>query len=310
MKQFTMLAQLLDKGYPLSSSLLIIDPKYQEIVDALEAGQSFDECFLQANSGEFYEHCRFFLELSSLSKAIQNAVLLVESKRKLREQWLKETSYPLFILLFAIVVMFVFTSAIFPQLGMVFADYEGFQSVSILVTALKSLTIILLIGAFLFPLLFIGVIHHQTLGKECFRIPIVKEFVSFQLTNDMLALIGCGCSTKEMFSYMVRMRRNGLKKHAIDELSDMLIVGEDLETAIAKANCISDKMKYFFKCGVHTQNVEACLADYLQLQRDRWSHQLKAACIALQVFAYSFIGIIVVLIYQVMLIPLEMIEGF
>ena len=74
--------------------------------------------------------------------------------------------------------------------------------------------------------------------------------------------------------------------------------------------CICQRHLNIFKCGLHTQQLSSCLDDYLLFQQQRWIRQIKLVCIGIQCFSYGFIALIVVLIYQIMLLPLEMIGSF
>lgn len=68
----------------MAHSLLIVDENLQPVVDQLEQGISFYDCVLAKGKGAFYQHCRFFLELSTLPKAIMNAASLVEKQQAIK----------------------------------------------------------------------------------------------------------------------------------------------------------------------------------------------------------------------------------
>lgn len=310
MNQFVQLASLLDKGYPLASSLLILDERFQWIVDEMESGVSFYDCVIANGKGTFYQHCRFFLELSSLPKAITNASILVEKQQAIKKMWIKETSYPLFILLFAVITLFVFTSAVFPQLSLTFSEYDNFSHLELMIKTMKYLTYLLLCTLLLIPLLLVSLYFSKNYRHMLYHIPIFTELVSFMIASDMLSLIRCGCSTKEMFTYLYHLRKKGLSFDISNELYNELHEGISFETAISTSKKLSKRFKYFFKCGYHTQKLESSLSDYLQFQQQRWVRQIKVICIGIQCFSYSFIALIVVLIYQIMLLPLEMIDSF
>lgn len=310
MNQFVQLASLLEKGYPLAQALLILDEDFQWIVEQLEKGISFYDCVIADGKGAFYQHCRFFLELSSLPKAIMNASTLVEKQQAIKKMWMKETSYPMFILFFAVITLFVFTSAVFPQLSMTFSEYDDFAHLELMIGLMKGLTYVLLSLLLLIPLLVVGIYHSKSYRYLLYRIPVFSELVSFMVASDMLSLIRCGCSTKEMFTYLHHLRKKGLSFDASNELYLELHDGTSFETAVSSSKYLSRRLKYFFKCGLHTQKLEQCLNDYLHFQQQRWVKQIKIVCIGIQCFAYGFIALIVVLIYQIMLLPLEMIDSF
>ena len=46
----------------------------------------------------------------------------------------------------------------------------------------------------------------------------------------------------------------------------------------------------------------------LQQQERTWERLLKRTAVTVQCIAYSFVGVVVLLVYQIMLIPLTMLE--
>ncbi|PWM55557.1 type II secretion system F family protein [Dielma fastidiosa] len=310
MNQFVQLASLLEKGYPLAHSLLIVDENLQPIVDQLEQGISFYDCVLAKGKGAFYQHCRFFLELSTLPKAIMNAASLVEKQQAIKRLWLKETSYPLFILCFALITLFVFTTAIFPQLTLTFSEAENLNQLRLMITFMKGVTYGLLMLLIIVPLLCIICYLKPDYRSLLCRFPLFLELISYVIASDMLSLIHCGCSTKEMFTYLHHLRKQGLSADASNALFNALQAGESFEDTVTSSMYLSARFKYFFKCGLHTQQLSSCLDDYLLFQQQRWIRQIKLVCIGIQCFSYGFIALIVVLIYQIMLLPLEMIGSF
>ncbi len=245
MNQFIQLASLLEKGYPLSHSLLIVDEGLQPIVDQLEQGISFYDCVLAKGKGAFYQHCRFFLELSTLPKAIMNAASLVEKQQAIKKLWLKETSYPLFILCFALITLFVFTTAVFPQLTLTFSEAENLSQLKVMIAFMKGLTYGLLILLIIAPLLCITCYLKPAYRLLLCRFPLFLELISYVVASDMLSLIRCGCSTKEMFTYLHHLRKQGLSADASNALFTALQAGESFENTVTSSMYLSARFKYF-----------------------------------------------------------------
>ncbi|MGN1344346.1 MAG: hypothetical protein ACI4U3_07180, partial [Traorella sp.] len=109
------LAKLLEKGYTISDSLKIIG-NHQEIIKALANGESINQ-FLDLNSKKtFNQSLSFFIQVSPLSQAIISSYEYDTMKFNMKKDWLKEITYPIFLLLFALFVFFFFEIYIYPQL--------------------------------------------------------------------------------------------------------------------------------------------------------------------------------------------------
>lgn len=175
---------------------------------------------------------------------------------------------------------------------------------------MKGLTYGLLMLLIIVPLLCIICYLKPDYRSLLCRFPLFLELISYVIASDMLSLIHCGCSTKEMFTYLHHLRKQGLSADASNALFNALQAGESFEDTVTSSMYLSARFKYFFKCGLHTQQLSSCLDDYLLFQQQRWIRQIKLVCIGIQCFSYGFIALIVVLIYQIMLLPLEMIGSF
>ena len=315
MKEFKALAQLLDKGYPMKDTLLLINPKFKTLLMQLDKGIPFEELAIYPFHGAFYEHCRFFLTISALPTAILSSLSLIEFKKSIINKWIKETAYPIFVFSFAFIILFIFSGFILPTMMNSFSGIGMNQSVFILINFLKILAIILLFSIFLLILLVLLFMFNKVIQLSLFNyflkyLSITKEIISYFLATYMVELSVRGCSTKEMIHCLLKMKHQPVMKMIVDDLSIRLESGEDLSKLIADYPLFQSQFKFFFTIGNHTQTMSSALYDYLSYQEDTWVKHIKVASMFIQVFAYSFIGVIVLAIYQMMLLPLELLNTF
>ncbi|MEG0824104.1 MAG: type II secretion protein F, partial [Erysipelotrichaceae bacterium] len=69
-----------------------------------------------------------------------------------------------------------------------------------------------------------------------------------------------------------------------------------------------DQFKKLCVIGIQASSFNDILKEYLVLQMNLWNKKIKRISVFIQIVAYSFVGIMVILMYQVMLLPLNMIE--
>lgn len=315
MKEFKALGELLEKGYPISDSLLVIHPRFKEIVYELEQGKTFEDIIIKEGRGSFYEHCRFFLSISPLSSAIQSALVLVDFKKQLKAKWIKETAYPIFVLLFSFVTLFIFSHLILPTMVNSFSQINEKQFLFQFINFLQYFVYFLLIVGIVilcFVLCFFFIEPFQCKVYESFlaQFTLSKEIFSYFIATYMVELIGRGCSTKEMMNCLLRMHQMPYMREIIHSLVHQLESGEDLAMMIQNQKHFQRQFKFFFSIGIYTQNLSSALRDYKEFQENAWMKKLKTASVLIQVSAYSFIGIMIVLIYQMMLLPLELLNTF
>ena len=70
------------------------------------------------------------------------------------------------------------------------------------------------------------------------------------------------------------------------------------------------RFKHFYKIGYYAQNLENALNDYCKYQEEEFKTYLKQSSRILTIFAYLFVAVFIVSIYQMLLVPLEMIQQF
>lgn len=71
---------------------------------------------------------------------------------------------------------------------------------------------------------------------------------------------------------------------------------------------LNDIFKQSFRIGSSTGSLCNMLQSGLRQQERTWERLLKRTAILVQCVAYGFVGIVVLLVYQIMLIPLSMLE--
>lgn len=315
LNHFKLLSLLLKKGYPLSKSLLAIDDKYIELTTQLENGISFQEVLLDGRKGLFYDHVRFFLEFSTLSDAIDCAVNLIETKEKLKKHWLKETTYPLFVFAFSLLTLFLFTNVILPQMSSLFEEMGNMGSLRKIIFLMKYVAIFLIIASIVLLGLIIMAKFSDSFKKSAYqlffhRVSIIKEMISYNVALNFYQLMSKGCSTRQIFSFLNRIKQNAVMQLVTNEIKFNLEQGVDFTMLIETNDAFCKTFKFFFKIGIEGQNLENTLLDYLQFQEEKWIRTIKIISKGIQLFAYCFIAVLVIIIYQIMLVPMELMSTF
>lgn len=307
-------ALLINKGYSLPVTLEILG-NYDELIDQLKHGKNIQDYIDFQSKDPFYRHLSFFLSISSFDNAIISAFEYDEMKRKLKENWIKEISYPLFVLLFALVVFFIFDFMIYPQLQSIIPT----ASTNYLHTFLAVLIGIIWILLILF-IFFISVIkiiqkknysqYLQYYDKIFSQLSFIKKYISYDFALHTLILMKRGYSTKQVFESLMQLKDHQLLSFDLDKMVEDFKQGKEMSKIIDQQSHFDSKFKYFFKMGYYTNNLENALQDYCEYQAKEFKHILKKSSKIISCVAYSFIGILVISIYQLLLLPLDMMNQF
>lgn len=308
------IAILLQRGYPLEKIFKMLD-KYPEFLKRIQKGENFLTFINFKKRDHFHTSLNFFIHITTFEKAIISAFEYEEMKKKLRNEWLKDTSYPLFVFTFSLIVFLLFESLIVPQLTNMIQLTEGLMLYHLLVKLIHWMLmiffIVVLLGmGFVFLLLtrqdIIEHLYERFLGKISF----VKKIISYEYALHSLVLMKRGYSTKQVFEQLLHLKKFHLLTIDIKRMIEKFNQGKDILEMIYEEQHFDHKFKHFFKMGVFSDRLENALEDYCHFQEKEFKRLLKVSSKFVSLFSYSFIGLLVISVYQMLMIPLEMMNQF
>lgn len=138
----------------------------------------------------------------------------------------------------------------------------------------------------------------------------MKKVISYDYALHSLVLMRRGYSTKQIFESLMKLKDKQLLSFDLNNMIDAFKQGKEMNDIINNQPHFDSKFKYFFKIGYYTNDLENTLQDYCNYQEKEFKSILKKSSKLISFFAYSFIGILVISIYQLLLIPLDMMNQF
>lgn len=306
------LCRILDKGYAILEALEMVRSDLV-IKPYLEQGYDINRILLQGQKGRFYEHLSFFLSLSSISDAIAYALEMNSFEKALRKKLIKQTSYPILIFIMAFFTLYFFSTFIIPQM---LESFDMQEENNILTTG-----VMLMQGTAQFigiAIVLIALIGMYSLYKESFRLELLTflnrrihlpaDICSYSLAGYLAQLQRHGLSTQKAFSFLCQVKPHTLLHTCVNQIDACLYQGMDITKALAKQPFVNASLLQCYRIGMHTQHMYDALLEMMQRQEEQWLRLLKQVSIIIQLFAYSFVAIMVLLVYQIMLVPLQILE--
>lgn len=312
-REYYFLSELLDKGYPLLESLSFIGKDETLVKQALEKGMTIEDILIKGQKGRFYTHLEFFLKVSSLSGAIQSALHMMKFEGDIKKKLLKQCSYPLFLLVFAFVILLFFTNFIIPQMLNSFAVTDDFSCLMILLKVLQYAflfcTLILSAAGIAYA---IGSFQPKKRSEWIYRnrkwIPLCKDMLSYQLSGYLYELSQKGVSTRMAFQYLMHVKDTSLLHVFMKHIIFALEAGEDLQDQIQASLILNASFKQMYKIGSCNDSLCEMLTMFMKQQEMVWEKLIKRTGLSIQCVAYVFIGCMVLIVYQIMLVPLGMLN--
>ncbi len=278
---------------------------------AMEAGVSLEEGLITGHNEPFYQHLRFFLQISSLSDAITSALSITDIGKHFKTKLVKQISYPLLLFCLAFLTLYVFSAMILPQL------MQGFDMSSdvFLTVALSFLQLFANLLLWIILLcLGLGFTAYKVSSVKLFLLKhlrflkIPQQYCSYLFASYYIQFIRHGITTKNAIAFLAQREDTSILTVCAKQMKLQLEAGKTIEESFREIAWIDEVFIKNWLIGIHTQNMEQVLQQYQSYQMDRWKHYLKRLGQAIQVFSYGFVACMVVLVYQIMLVPLQLLE--
>lgn len=307
------LSHLLHTGYPLVEALQFLHLPTTKFQEQLEKGLDVKAILIYGKKGRFYEHMQFFMDISSFPDAIDSSLRMLRFEQDFIRKLLKKTAYPMCILVFAYLMLFFFSAYIIPQMLNSFSISEDFQFLSICITVIRNSSTFLGLCIICLCLFALYLKFHASirvallLRLHNFR--LLKDINSYYFAGYMVELERKGIATRNAMLYLQSIHKESVFQSFIRQIKQELERGEDVLDVMESNALLNEDFKVSFRIGAKTAKVEMMLATFLKQQELYWESVVKKASILVQSVAYGFVGVMVLLVYQIMLIPLTMLEN-
>ena len=309
--EWVSLALLLDKGIQLEEALKLSFHDPAPFLDLLKEGKN---CFSIDGicTNRFLNYLQFFMHAAPMSHAITSSVQLCKVQRQMIQQFCKESSYPFLLFIMSFVLISFFLSTIFPQMQQSI-DAEVNSYALILLNGL--LVIFLLFFILCVTILLISLfLYYQKDARNLFimhfhhRLPFFQSIISYLFAAYLSSLMQAGLSTLDALSLLERLEAKNVIYPCITEMKHLLEKGFSYEEIIQTSTYFSDRFRHFFAIGQRSSTLMDTLMVFMDIQQKCWQKQLKKGGILLQLSVYVMIAVLVFCMYQMLLMPLDMLN--
>lgn len=277
----------------------------------LSQGTNATDILLYEQHGSFFQHLSFFINITSLADSITCALCLQKFQNNMKSKLLKESMYPVFIFIFAFLTMLFFQGFVIPQLLLSFDTAQSDTSTMIMITIMRFIT-------FAFIIILACIIALCLCMKfkklpEFFyirirRFGITKAFVSYQLAGYCKEMERFGLSTRKIFSFLLQVKENYFFHACVNDIFLSIEQGIDFIEVLESQFDLNEMFCLCYRIGAKSNTLQQTLDDFIKLQEQQFIKQMKRFSMLIQSISYSFVAILVIFVYQIMLVPLQMLE--
>ena len=251
----------------------------------------------------------YLLDFLPLNTAIGCYLQISLFKGNFREKLVKVLLYPAIQLFLAFLISLAAQYWVMPLLGDLMGNITEGNDVNILSGLLSGINY-LLVAALAFLIVFLTIITKMEpsllavmLNKRILR--IFKDFVIYQFVNYYLIFYQATDAIELVISGLRKLPDARFINVYADQIHFSLSDGNPLPTAM---RILDERLEIIFKIGNDTGRIDELLPSYIAGLNLRFENFLKKTGRNFQIFSYVYIMLLVVMVYQMMLLPLAMIE--
>ncbi len=317
--QWMLFARLLERHYGVNEALEILINLYpknkhlEELANGLEAGVSFKELL---NNDRFEKELAFYIDYLPLSQSIVLVNTQQKKREGLRKQLIGKVSYQLILVVASGAILILFDRYVLPMMASSVGEATSrtdnlIKMFDILNKVLVVLFVVVVIALVFFLMVRLG--HKETylwmFLHQFNKDKIIKDYVAYRFAIKLNCLLQQGVPLIEAINIIRYDRQDSMVALLAHHFDESLVSGVEFEDSLDNEMFPSD---FHSMCmwGLKGENFSEALTDYEVLYEADLERRLKTMSTILQAVCYGFTGLIIVMAYQVLMLPLEMLEAF
>lgn len=297
-------AMLMNQGLPLDTLIHLTFKKDEEIITYLKEGMCLQEIFTRNQKKLYFKYLRILSRKLNLSDALDCVNKIEKSSNAFFETLLKKISYPFFLLIFAFLMILFFSDYVLVQMK----DYISNGMVFVFIHLLKwgfGFTILSII----FYLFLYYVLFYKYNSKMKCPFQLMKKMISLQFVCMYQALDKSYTSTQEILETLACMDFSVVGKVS-NEILACLKNGKSLEESFLEIEVFDSDFKKMLVYALTSNQMHVFFDLYMKKCSLNLEKSVKKISTGIQLFSYISIGILVLIVYQIMMMPLNMLNQF
>lgn len=315
------ISKLLDTNLSLSQTFNLIKNKNNEkilskIIDNLNNGELIENIIKDYLPKEIKDYTVALLKTMSFSSALSLSLGFYEKRKENENRLISSIAYPCILLFVSITVLYLFDlygmDAIFDLIKTFDVNLDVYDGIRIVLRIVIKgfyygvLISVLLIIYFIQPK---KISISYLFASKYFPNSLITTYYSEEFISLLLICINAGYKTKESLNILMQMKSKPIVSFLAFHMDESLLEGESMKQAVKK-DIYDIALSRFIKIANYTNEFSKMLESYVSFASSRIQRKMKKYTTTIQITTYSFIGIIVIFIYQILFIPMQAISSF
>lgn len=285
------------------------------IESEMESGMQGEDILIKYMPLQYQGYFDGFMQYMSCKDSLASVLEIVQSERKQKEEIIKGMLYPTLLLLGVNIGVLIFDWFVLPVMTKMMAGFQVQDpSLFFLQNLIHFLSVFVLTA---FCMTGIGLIYllqpsrivltYHTIQKF-FPESLIVKYASSQFSRFYLECLHRHISTRSSLQILKQMDRKPFVKEIASQLDVSLQQGQEMSQAIANA-ATESALNRIFHISVYASNCEAMMEGYLKMVKDRTSREIQRYARIVQCLSYCSVGMVILSVYQVLLMPIRMMQN-
>ena len=307
--------KLMENGFTLQEAMNLLENRknrivFQSIRNSLENGEGISKAFHKCCPRVYRHYFEGFILYLPFLKSLTLSMRTVEAEEQQKKQLEKGLMYPCGMLFATVAGMIVFNELCIPPLVSMMKGFQvsmgGFQNfhqIVRIVSVIVTVFLILSAGILIWFNQEANLVNGYRIARKILPNSFLIQYASMDFIRFYLECIKMGIHTRECLQIIQSIDHKPLIGFLAHEMEHELMNGEKFETA-AESPYLDEALSRFMKIAVYSSDMERMLDGYLLMCRDRIQRQCRKMTRIIQLLSYSSIGLILILVYQLLMLPL------
>lgn len=320
-EDLTYISKLVNTNLSLQQTLQLLKNKtnakiFDAIIYELDEGKMIEEIIVYYLPKQIGDYMIPLLKTLSFSYALSLSLEFYEKHKDNQNKLIGEIAYPCILLFVTMTVLYLFDlygmDTIFGLIDTFGVNLKIYEGIRIIFRVIINIFYYgLLIGALLLTIFMqpkrISILY-VFLSKH-FPNSLITTFYSEEFVSLLQICVDKGYKTKEALAILRNMKAKPIVSFMAFHMDESLLQGETLKEASRK-NYYDLALSRFIKIANYTNEFSKMLASYSSLAKEKIERKMKRYTLTIQLCTYSFIGVIVIFIYQILFVPMQALSAY
>ena len=133
---------------------------------------------------------------------------------------------------------------------------------------------------------------------------LLRRWLGLDFSRYFSCCLKEGCPTQTTLTLLQKLPKKPFLKLMSWHVEQALLAGESLETALG-SEYLDPSLMQLMRTASHSGQVQPLLESYVEVRQGQLLDQLRFAARGLQLFAYGTIAAMILIVYQILLLPLS-----